>query len=203
MNIISENEKSLENYMDHEEHCHSCEPKHCHSCEPKHCHSCEPKHCHSCVVCETRHSCACEPGRALLRCSCGLAGPLPILGTAGLIPTTPISVGSVSIDTTRMCNPSVLISATFQINTPIAILSNLTFRVVKCVNGCTQPVGGSFTFSNAVEALSSESFSFKFCDSTECCGCATYSVEISSATLLQAGTTVSGTITALAVENLC
>ena len=61
----------------------------------------------------------------------------------------------------------------------------------------------SYSYSDAIDVLHSESFSFRFCDCGECCGCATYSVEISNASLLVAGTTVSGTISALAVEKSC
>ena len=142
-------------------------------------------------------------GKSILRCGCANAGPFPILGTQGLIPSLPIPVGSVTIDTCNLCKPSVLITANLLINTPAALLSSLTFRIVKCVDGCSQSVGGSFTFSDAIEALSSSSFTFSFCDFSSCNGCVTYSVEVTSATLLQAGTTVGGTISALAVENLC
>ena len=144
----------------------------------------------------SRECCSTEGGKSILRCGCANAGPFPILGTQGLIPSLPIPVGSVTIDTCNLCKPSVLITANLLINTPAALLSSLTFRIVKCV-------GGSFTFSDAIEALSSSSFTFSFCDCSSCNGCVTYSVEVTSATLLQAGTTVGGTISALAVENLC
>lgn len=148
-------------------------------------------------------SCSPEAGKAILKCGAANAGPLPILGTQGLIPALPIQVGSVTIDTSKLCNPSILITANLLINTPAALLSSLTFRIVRCLDGCYQGVGGSFTFSDAIEALSSNSFTFSFCDCSSCNGCATYSVEVSSATLLQAGTTIGGTISALAVENIC
>lgn len=143
-----------------------------------------------------------EGGKAILKCGSANCGPLPILGTQGLIPSLPIPVGSVNIDTSSLCNPSVLVTANLLINTPIAILSSLTFRIVRCLDGCSQPIGGSFTFSDPIEALSSNSFTFSFCDCSSCTGCATYSIEITSATLLQAGTTIGGTISALAVENI-
>nr|WP_111918262.1 hypothetical protein [Clostridium paraputrificum] len=41
------------------------------------------------------------------------------------------------------------------------------------------------------------------CDSGECCGCCTYTVEISNATLIQAGTSVSAQVSAIAVEKIC
>ena len=151
----------------------------------------------------TSTSCSTEGGKSILRCGCANAGPLPILGTQGLIPSLPIPVGSVSIDTSNLCKPSVLVTANLLINTPAALLSSLTFRIVRCLDGCFQSVGGSFTFSDPIEALSSNSFTFSFCDCSSCSGCITYGVEVTSATLLQAGTTIGGTISALAVENLC
>lgn len=181
----------------HEE-CHECR-RHC----DDDCHKCR-RHCD-----DDRHECkkrckdAPEGGKALLRCGSGAAGPLPILGSAGLIPTTPIPVGSVSIDTRNLCNPTVLITVTALINTPVSILSSLSFRIVRCIDGCSQHVGGSYTFSNAVEALSSDSFTFQYCDCAQCCGCATYSIEVSNATLIEVGTTINATISALAVENKC
>ena len=75
--------------------------------------------------------------------------------------------------------------------------------LVRTIDGCTQAVGGSYNYSDAIDALHSESFAFQFCDCGQCCGCATYSVEISNATLAQAGTTISGNISALAVEKAC
>lgn len=149
------------------------------------------------------NDCSDEGGRSILKCGCANAGPLPILGTQGLIPSLPIPVGSVSIDTSKLCNPSVLVTANLLINTPVSLLSSLTFRIVRCLDGCSQPIGGSFTFADPIEALSSNSFTFSFCDCSSCKGCATYSIEVTSATLLQAGTTIGGTISALAVENIC
>ena len=138
----------------------------------------------------TSTSCSTEGGKSILRCGCANAGPLPILGTQGLIPSLPIPVGSVSIDTSNLCKPSVLVTANLLINTPAALLSSLTFRIVRCLDGCFQSVGGSFTFSDPIEALSSNSFTFSFCDCSSCSGCITYGVEVTSATLLQAGTTI-------------
>lgn len=158
-----------------------------------------------CSTTSSRECCSTEGGKSILRCGSANAGPLPILGTQGLIPSLPVPVGSVTIDTCDLCKPSVLITANLLINTPAALLSSLTFRIVRCADGCSQSVGGSFTFSDAIEALSSSSFTFSFCDCSSCNekGCVTYSVEVTSATLLQAGTTIGGTISALAVENLC
>ena len=142
-------------------------------------------------------------GKAILNCGCGSVGPLPILDIAGASIINPYSVASVTIDTRELKNPTVLINFTALINVPIGVLPNITFRLVKCMNGCSQTIGGSYTYSDAFDALHSESFAFQFCDCESCCGCATYSVEISNATLAQAGTMISGNISALAVEKNC
>lgn len=144
-----------------------------------------------------------EAGKAILNCGCGSVGPLPILDLAGASIINPYSVASVTIDTRGLKNPTVLINFTALINVPIGVLPNITFRLVKCMNGCSQAIGGSYTYSDAFDALHSESFAFQFCDCEDCCGCATYSVEISNATLAQAGTMISGNISALAVEKNC
>ncbi len=36
---------------------------------------------------------------------------------------------------------------------PIGVLPNITFRLVKCMNGCSQTIGGSYTYSDAFDAL--------------------------------------------------
>ena len=147
---------------------------------------------------ENEHS---KGGRAVLRCGSGCAGPLPMLGSVGLMPTAPTPVGSVSIDTTGLKKPNILLSVTGIINAPIGALPNLTFRILKCCDGCSQPVGGSYTYAGTVDLLESNSFAFQYCDCAQHSGCATYTLEITSATLAQAGTTINTTISALAVEN--
>lgn len=159
----------------------------------------------SCMInkgCNEQCSCP-KSGKSILSCGCGAAGPLPVLDLTGASIVNPYSVASTSIDTRGMHCPTVLINFTALINVPAGVFPNITFRLVRCINGCSQYVGGSYSYSDAIDVLHSESFSFQFCDCGECCGCATYSVEISNASLLVAGTTVSGTISALAVEKSC
>lgn len=153
---------------------------------------------------DCNEKCSCNNGGgAILSCGCGAAGPLPILDLAGASIINPYSVASTSIDIRGLNCPTVLINFTGLINVPAAVLPNITFRLVRCANGCSQQIGGSYTYSDAIDLLHSESFAFQFCDCGACCDCTTYSVEISNASLLVAGTTVSGTISALAVEKSC
>lgn len=152
-------------------------------------------------------NCLCEvkqPGKSSASCGCGSAGPLPLLDLTGASIRNPYSVASVTLNTECFKNPKVLIHVTALINAPIGILASLTFRVKKCCNdGCSQNIGGSYTSSSLINVLSGKSFEFQICDCGECSECCTYTVEISNATLAQAGTTVSAQITALAVEDIC
>lgn len=145
-----------------------------------------------------------EAGKAIISCGCGSAGPLPILDLAGASIRNPYSVASVTLNTKGLKNPKVLIHVTALINAPIGIITSLTFRLRKCCkDGCSQNVGGSYTSSSAINVLSGKSFEFQICDCNECADCCTYTLEISNATLAQAGTTVSAQISALAVEQIC
>jgi hypothetical protein len=125
------------------------------------------------------------------------------LDLAGSSIVNPYSVASVTLNLKGLRNPSVLVTFTGLINVPIGALPNITFRMRKSCNGASQAVGGSYTYSSAVDALHSETFCFQVCDCGECCDCVTYTVEISNATLAQAGTTVSGTVSAIAADGRC
>lgn len=144
-----------------------------------------------------------EPGRALLACGSGGAGPLPIISTPI---SRPIPVASVSIDTRRMQDPKVLLSFNALISLPATIAVTLNFIITKTVgNGSPQPVGGTFTFSEIVSFLEAESFSFQHCDCSPCPGCTTYTVQIEPSSLIAetAGLTITNaTLSALAVEDL-
>ena len=48
-----------------------------------------------------------EPGKAILSCGSGGIGPMPIISTPL---SRPIPVASVSIDTSNMCNPKILLT---------------------------------------------------------------------------------------------
>ena len=143
------------------------------------------------------------PGKMIMSCGSGSAGPLPTLDLAGASIRNPYAVGSVTIDTRGLRCPTVLIHVTALINAPLGAIPSLTFRVTKCCNGCSQSVGSSLTSSSAINTLSGKTFEFQMCDSGECCGCCTYTVEISNATLIQAGTSVSAQVSAIAVEKIC
>jgi hypothetical protein len=144
-----------------------------------------------------------EPGRSLLSCGAGGAGPFPIISTPL---SRPIPVASVSIDTTNMCNPRVLLTFTSIIILPATILVNLNFIIVKTVDGgAPQEIGGTHTFAQVANVLESESFGFQFCDCTPSSGATTYTVKLAPSSLISvtAGLTITNaTLCALAVENL-
>ena len=219
MKMIDENK----NYL-HDCDCDEHERKHCH--DDFDCRRPNRKHCfEECFIVKRPCSCAPTPGKSLLRCSTGSARPLPEIDT--LLPN-PIPVGSITIDTRELCNPTVLLNFNAIITNPSKcgggrhhkdaapapgggghdpheqdIEATLTFTVFKCCDGCTQPVGESFTFSATLDELSSQSFSFQVCDCSNCCGCETYTVQITNATLTSPGLIVRAQISALAVENIC
>ncbi|WP_026887807.1 DUF4489 domain-containing protein [Clostridium beijerinckii] len=157
---------------------------------------------------DNRPSCRCynrapEPGRALLNVGSGGVGPLPIISTPL---SRPIPVASVSIDTTNMCNPKVLLTFTSIISLPVDILVNLNFTIIKTVgDGSPQPIGGTFTFAETVSVLESESFSFQFCDCNPAYDNTTYTIQLEPTSLIAvtAGLTITNAVlSALAVESL-
>lgn len=144
-----------------------------------------------------------EPGRALLNVGSGGIGPMPIISTPL---SRPIPVASVSIDTTNMCNPKVLLTFTSLISLPADILVNLNFIIVKTVgDGSPQAIGGTHTFAKVVSVLESESFTFQYCDCNPAYGNTTYTVQLEPSSLIAvtAGLTITNaTLSALAVETL-
>lgn len=144
-----------------------------------------------------------EPGRAILNVGSGGVGLLPIISTPL---SRPIPVASVSIDTTNMCNPKILLTFSALIVLPATILVNLNFIIVKTIDGgAPQPIGGTYTFAELAGALESESFSFQYCDCSPSTGGTTYTVQLEPSSLISvtAGLTITNaTLSALAVESL-
>lgn len=176
MNVLYENERNYD-YSDNRPYYPSCGCGYC--CDPQ------------------------EPGRAILNVGCGGVGPLPIISTPL---SRPIPVASVSIDTSGMCNPKVLITFTGIISLPATIAVNLNFIIVKTTeHGSPQPIGGTLTFSEIASVLESESFAFQHCDCNPGCGNITYTVQLETTSLIAetAGLTITNAIlSALAVETL-
>jgi hypothetical protein len=153
--------------------------------------------------CSFRRNDAAEPGRSLLSCGSGGIGPMPIISTPL---SRPIPVCSVSIDTSRLSNPKILLTFTSLIILPATILVNLNFIIEKCTDGGSpQEIGGTHTFSEMASVLESESFCFQYCDCSPCHSCTTYTVKLSPSSLIAetAGLTITNaTLSALAIETL-
>jgi len=144
-----------------------------------------------------------EPGRALLSCGSGGIGPMPIISTPL---SRPIPVCSASIDTSRLCDPKILLTFTSLICLPATILVSLNFIIEKSTEGgAPQAIGGTHTFSELASVFESESFCFQYCDCSPCNSCTTYTVKLEPSSLIAetAGLTITNaTLSVLAVESL-
>ena len=137
-----------------------------------------------------------------LNASTGGAGPLPIITT---LLSNPINVVDVSIDTNGMREPVVLLDFTSIISLPVGISVTLNFEVTRSLNGGSPVnVGSTYTFSTLVTILEAEAFSFKLFDNNLAPGLYTYSVQLSTNSIIDItpGLTVNNaTLSALAVDN--
>ncbi len=137
--------------------------------------------------------------QALLNASGGSAGPLPIITT---LLASPINVVSTTLDTTGMGNTNNLLTFTSIINLPLGISVTLNFQIQRVYNnGTPMGVGATYTFATTVNLLESESFSFQFMDANAPEGFYTYSVNLSTNSIIDItpGATVNGVLSALAI----
>jgi len=143
------------------------------------------------------------PGKVVqLNASTGGSGPLPVITT---LLAAPISVTSVTIDTIGMRDPAVLLNFSSIISLPIGVSVTLNFELKRSYNGgAPVSVGSTYTFSTLVEILESETFGFQFFDSDLIPGVYSYSVQLSTNSIIDItpGVTVNNaTLSALAVDN--
>lgn len=145
-----------------------------------------------------------QPSRrtAQLNASTGGAGPLPIITT---LLADPINVVAVTIDTNDMRDPAVLLGFSSIISLPVGISVTLNFEVSRSFNGgAPVNVGSTYTFSTLVNILEAESFGFQLFDNNLAAGLYTYSVQLSTNSIIDItpGLTVNNaTLSALAVDN--
>lgn len=136
----------------------------------------------------------------VLRSATGGAGPLPIITT---LLAEPINVVSTSIDTTDIGNSSIWLNFTSIISLPLGISVTLNFQIVRTSSdGTSTRVGSTYTFSTLVDVLEAESFAFQFVDTDVPRGNYTYTIELSTNSVIDItpGLTVNNaTLTALAV----
>lgn len=114
--------------------------------------------------------------------STGGAGPLPIITT---LLADPINVVSTAIETEGMRDVTNLLIFTSIISLPLGISVTLNFQITRTnTDGSTIKVGPTYTFSTLATALESESFAFQFADSNLRPGNYTYSIEISTNSII-------------------
>jgi len=139
---------------------------------------------------------------ARINAATGGAGPLPIINT---LLSNPINVVNVTIDTRQMKEPAVLLNFTSIISLPVGISVTLNFEITRSFeSGAPVNVGSTYTFSTLVVALEAEAFSFQFFDSNLAPGQYTYSVQVSTNSIIDVtpGLTVNNaTLSAIAIDN--
>jgi hypothetical protein len=137
--------------------------------------------------------------KVALNAATGFAGPLPIITT---LLAAPINVVSVSIDTRNFTSPKVLLAFTGIINLPLGISVTLNFQINRSTSNSSAKVGSTFTFTKLVDVLEAESFAFQFFDSNIAPDNYTYSIELSTTSVIDVtpGPTIAATLSALAVD---
>lgn len=137
--------------------------------------------------------------QAALNAASGGIGPLPIFTT---LLASPLNVVSTTIDTNGMGNTNILLKFTSIIGLPLGISVTLNFQIQRVFNnGAPIGVGSTYTFSTTVNVLEAESFSFQFMDADAPEGSYTYSVNLSTNSIIDVtpGATVNATLSVLAV----
>lgn len=123
-----------------------------------------------------------ERRQVALNSSSGGVGPLPIVTT---LFASPLNVVSTSIDTRDIGGANVLLNFTSIINLPLGISVTLNFEITRSLNGgAPVNVGSTYTFSTIVDVLEAEAFSFQFFDPSVEPGFYTYSVQLSTNSII-------------------
>lgn len=142
------------------------------------------------------------PGAPVLAASTGGAGPLPVITT---LFAEPINVVSVTIDADKQQHPSVLLTFTGNINLPLGISVTLNFEIQRARNsGAPINVGSTYTFETLATCHEAEAFSFQYLDTGLQPGTYTYSIILSTNSVVDItpGLTITNaTLSALAVDN--
>lgn len=112
----------------------------------------------------------------------GGAGPLPVLNT---LLADPINVVTASVDSTGMRDVSNHLIFTGTISMPLGISVTLNFQINRiAAGGGAIRVGPAFTFTETAAVLESEAFAFQFTDRNLAPGNYTYSVDISTNSII-------------------
>lgn len=121
--------------------------------------------------------------QAVLNASSGSVGPLPLITT---LFAAPLNVVSTTIDTRSVRgNTNNLLNFTSIINLPVGISVTLNFEITRSLNnGSPINVGSTYTFSTLVDILEAEAFGFQFFDPDLEAGFYTYSVRLSTNSII-------------------
>ena len=114
--------------------------------------------------------------------STGGAGPLPVLNTTL---SDPINVVSTTVDTAGMRDAANHLIFTSIISMPLGLSTTLNFQIKRISEDSGEiRVGPTFTFSSTAAVLESESFDFQFTDRNLKPGNYTYSIDISTNSII-------------------
>ena len=141
----------------------------------------------------------------IVKCSSPNSITLPAATVAG----TAFNLGSLTLNTSRLCSPCVKLEFASNLVATVAFTGSLNFQVFKQCRGQLTPVaiGAAWTF-NLVALLSSQTFSFFICDCDcdscfdECC---TYTVVATVTSPVTVGTLSinNATLGAIAASSGC
>jgi len=141
-----------------------------------------------------------KDNKVVLNAATGGAGPLPIITT---LLADPITVVSVTLNAGKLRDPSILLHFTGIVSLPLGISVTLNFEVLRVKdNGAPIKVGSTYTFSTLATVLESESFAFQLFDAGLEPGTYTYSVVLSTNSIIDITpglTIVNATLSALGV----
>lgn len=117
-----------------------------------------------------------------LNASSGSVGPLPIITT---LFAEPLNVVSTTIDTRNIGFANILLHFSGIVNLPLGISVTLNFQIRRSSSESgTIGVGSTYTFSTLVDVLEAEAFSFQFLDADVEPGFYTYSVQLSTNSII-------------------
>lgn len=137
-----------------------------------------------------------------LNSNTGGVGQLPVITT---LLADPLNVVSTSIDTCGLGKTNNLLTFTSIINLPLGISVTFNFEITRSINGGAPiNVGSTYTFSTLAVALEAEAFSFQFADTNVEPGFYTYSVQLSTNSIIDitpGASIVNATLSVLAVSD--
>ncbi|SDN23064.1 DUF4489 domain-containing protein [Acetanaerobacterium elongatum] len=116
-----------------------------------------------------------------LNAASGAVGPLPIITT---LFAEPLNVVSTTIDTRNIGFSNILLHFSGIVNLPLGISVTLNFQIRRSSENGTVGVGSTYTFSTLVDVLEAEAFSFQFLDADVEPGFYTYSVQLSTNSII-------------------